>query len=499
MNNSVSTSTGGRKATSALIRGDYALSVGKPLDELKEGWSWLLLSDLARLESGHTPSRKHPEYWGGGIPWVGIRDATANHGRTIFQTNQFTNEAGIVNSSARILPANTVCLSRTASVGYVIVMGVPMSTSQDFVNWVCDPERLDYRYLKYILLLERRSFLRFASGTTHQTIYFPEVKAFHVKIPEMEMQSNIANILTALDDKIELNRQTNKTLEAMAQALFKSWFVDFDPVIDNALSASNDIPEPFKARAAARQALSDARKPLPDEIRREFPDGFEFRDEMGWVPSGWDIVSTESIAEKIAMGPFGSNIKVSTFVDSGVPIISGQHLHNSLLLDRENRFITEEHALRLKNSMVRRGDIVFTHAGNIGQVSLVPEQSEYENYVISQRQFYLRPDLEKIGSFYLLLFFKSAAGQHKLLSNTSQVGVPSISRPSTHLKKILLPLPTLSISKAFDKLIGSIFEKVAKTGDQTNVLVSTRDTLLPKLLSGQLTIPDAEKLVADAI
>src|SRR5574340_1389612 len=169
------TKTGGRPATAGVIQGRYALSVGMPHTALPGGWHWTPLSDVARLETGHTPSRKHPEYWGGEIPWIGIKDATENHGRTIQDTNQHTNELGIVNSSARVLPANTVCLSRTASVGYVVVMGRPMATSQDFVNWVCS-QRIDFRFLKYVLLAERSAFLRFASGTTHQTIYFPEVK-----------------------------------------------------------------------------------------------------------------------------------------------------------------------------------------------------------------------------------------------------------------------------------------------------------------------------------
>jgi type I restriction enzyme S subunit len=95
------------------------------------------LTVLARLESGHTPSRKHPEYWGGNIPWIGIQDARANDGQVIEDTEEKTNELGIENSSARVLPEKTVCLSRTASVGYVVIMGRPMATSQDFVNWVC--------------------------------------------------------------------------------------------------------------------------------------------------------------------------------------------------------------------------------------------------------------------------------------------------------------------------------------------------------------------------
>jgi len=179
------TRTGGRAATEGVIPGKYALSVGLPPLHAPTGWAWTPLTSVARLETGHTPSRKRPEYWeGGDIPWIGIRDATANHGSTLFDTQQHTNPLGIANSSARILPANTVCLSRTASVGYVVVMGVPMATSQDFVNWVCS-EKIDHRFLKYVLLAENESLHRFSSGTTHQTIYFPEAKAFHICLPSI--------------------------------------------------------------------------------------------------------------------------------------------------------------------------------------------------------------------------------------------------------------------------------------------------------------------------
>jgi type I restriction enzyme S subunit len=159
-----------------------------------EGWRWSLLTNLARLESGHTPSRQHPEYWGGDIPWIGIADARAHHGLRIEDTEQRTNDLGIANSSARILPENTVCLSRTASVGYVVVLGRPMATSQDFVNWVCTKE-LDHNFLKYLLIAEDEDLLRFASGSVHQTIYFPEAKAFHICHPPLPEQQRIVGLL----------------------------------------------------------------------------------------------------------------------------------------------------------------------------------------------------------------------------------------------------------------------------------------------------------------
>ena len=139
--------TGGREATTGVIPGRVALSVGCPDLEPPKRWKWTSLSSVAQLESGHTPSRRHPEYWDDGIPWIGIKDATENHGRTLSDTYQHVSALGLENSSARLLPANTVCLSRTASVGFVVVMGRPMATSQDFVNWVCGPN-IEAHYLK---------------------------------------------------------------------------------------------------------------------------------------------------------------------------------------------------------------------------------------------------------------------------------------------------------------------------------------------------------------
>lgn len=212
------TKTGGRAATDAVIGGGLAIAVGKPSTPTPPGFQWRRLTELARLETGHTPSRRQPEYWDGKIPWIGIRDATRSHGRTISTTLQTVTQAGIDNSSARVLPAGTVCLSRTASVGYVVVMGVPMATSQDFVNWVCSPD-LDARYLKYVLQADREALLRFANGSTHQTIYFPEVKAFHALLPSIDKQRSIAATLGALDEKIESNRRSAEIELELAAAL----------------------------------------------------------------------------------------------------------------------------------------------------------------------------------------------------------------------------------------------------------------------------------------
>jgi type I restriction enzyme, S subunit len=200
--NASSVRTGGRAATTRHIEGKRSLCVGMPKSAARNGWTWRALDGLARMESGHTPSRRHPEYWGGDVPWIGIRDAKTAHGREIFETTENTNAVGLENSSARLLQAQTVCLSRTASVGYVTIMGRPMATSQDFVNWVCSTE-LFPRFLMYLFLGQGSEIFKFSSGAVHQTIYFPEAKAFHVCLPRMKEQHRIVEALDALREQTE--------------------------------------------------------------------------------------------------------------------------------------------------------------------------------------------------------------------------------------------------------------------------------------------------------
>jgi type I restriction enzyme S subunit len=167
------------------------LTVNPVYNEAPEGWRWHKLTDLARLESGHTPSRYHPEWWGGDIPWIALPDIRALDGKVAYETSEHTNPDGIANSAARILPAGTVVLSRTASVGFVTIMGRPMATSQDFVNWVCGDE-LDPHFLALLLRASRKFIHSVSSGAVHKTVYMPTVESFRVCIPSLDEQRRIA-------------------------------------------------------------------------------------------------------------------------------------------------------------------------------------------------------------------------------------------------------------------------------------------------------------------
>jgi type I restriction enzyme, S subunit len=196
------------KRSPELIVGDCGLSIGDPKTALPPGWMRVPLIEIAALESGHTPSRNRPEWWEGDIPWIGLVDARTHNGRSISETLQHTNAAGIANSAARVLPAGTVCFSRTASVGYVVIMAKPMATSQDFVNWV-PTEAVDSKWLQLVFIAERTALDRFSKGAIHQTIYYPAWLSMYISLPPLaEQQRIVAKVdeLMALCDRLEATR-----------------------------------------------------------------------------------------------------------------------------------------------------------------------------------------------------------------------------------------------------------------------------------------------------
>ena len=203
---------------------------------------------------------------------------------------------------------------------------------------------------------------------------------------------------------------------------------------------------------------------LPERFHREIESKYVVLvgiPECSASNSEWSMVAIEAISEKVAMGPFGSSIKVETFVPEGVPIISGQHLHGGRVDDSPGfNFITEAHAQRLANANVQRGDIVFTHRGNIGQAAYIPENSQFARYVISQSQFYMRCDPLVAIPEFVTAYFRSPDGQNKLLANASQVGVPSIAQPVTYLRTIEIPLPPLPEQRAIALILGTLDDKI---------------------------------------
>lgn len=218
------------KLLSEAFLGITPLSLGIKADPAPPGWEWRRLMDVARLESGHTPSRRHPEYWeNGDIPWLALPDIRALDCRIALETSEKTNALGIANSSARLLPENTVALSRTASVGFVTIFGRPMATSQDFVDWICGKE-VHAKFLMWLLRAARGFIRDVSTGAIHKTVYMDVVERFHVCLPEPSVQASIAARLDEAFGQTESLRvglgQQMEAVSALPGAYLREAFAD---------------------------------------------------------------------------------------------------------------------------------------------------------------------------------------------------------------------------------------------------------------------------------
>ncbi len=427
-------------------------------------WISRRIGDLGKVITGKTPSTKVADNFGGPYPFITIPDMDGR--REIDTSARSLSEKGASVLRTCMLPPRAVMMSCIATIGRCGITTRPSFTNQQINSLICGPEA-DPTYVYYAFSqLGQALEAAGGGGSVYTNVSKSRFEDIEIKLPPLPEQKAIARILGTLDDKIELNRRMNATLEAMARALFQSWFVDFDPV---------------HAKAADRQPAG-----MDAQTAALFPYSFQ-ASELGEIPAGWKVQNLEEVAERVAMGPFGSSIKVSTFVEEGIPVISGQHLHGIMLEDSTFNFVTEPHATQLHRANVQRGDVIFTHAGSIGQVAYIAETSQYSRYVISQRQFFMRCAPAKMSPLYVVLYFKTPEGQHRLLANTSSTGVPSIARPVTYLRQLKLVIPPPEVLARFDELAGGWMRQISANLNQSRTLANLRNTLLPKLLSGELS------------
>jgi type I restriction enzyme S subunit len=196
--------------------------------------------------------------------------------------------------------------------------------------------------------------------------------------------------------------------------------------------------------------------------------------------SDWQECKLVDIAEKFAMGPFGSNIKAENFVDFGVPVIRGTNFNFDKFVGGDFVFLTDEKADQLKSSNCFPGDLVFTHRGTIGQVGLIPE-GHFQRYVISQSGMKLSVKKDILDKDFLFYFFKSSVGKHELLQHEAQVGVPSISNPLTSLKSVNILLPPLPEQRAIAAVLSSLDDKIDLLHRQNKTLEALAETLWRKM------------------
>lgn len=290
-----------------------------------------------------------------------------------------------------------------------------------------------------------------------------------VRVPPLKVQQAIAGILGALDDKIELNRRTNKTLEEIAQALFKSWFINFDPV---------------RAKAAGHKPQG-----LKSEIAALFPSSFE-NSELGKIPKGWKVAAISDFADVV--GGSTPDTKESTYWDGGSHNWATPKdlsaLSVPVLLETE-RCITDQGLAQIGSGLHPAGSILLSSRAPIGYLAInqVP-------VAVNQGFIVMRPR-KGISEHFLLRWAESA--HETILSRANGSTFLEISKAA--FRPIQLIMPDMEIHLAFDRICRQQFERVVISEKESSTLASLRDVLLPKLISGDLKVPNAERIAGRSL
>lgn len=237
------------------------ITIGETTDETNTGWQWINLNNIAKLESGHTPRKGVDEYWeNGDIPWICLQDIRAVHGKVIMDTKFKTTTLGIQNSSARLLPKGTVCFSRDISVGFTTIMGLEMSTTQHFANWICGKD-LNNKYLLYAFMQSKNYLITKGKGTTVSTLYYKDLKQMMFYKPPMVEQLKIVEIVESLLKKSEVLEERYQVLktkiDSLPQAIlhkaFKGELVNQLPTDGDAQKLLKEIEE-LKGKKPAKKS-----------------------------------------------------------------------------------------------------------------------------------------------------------------------------------------------------------------------------------------------------
>src|SRR5690606_8782241 len=234
----------------------------------------------------------------------------------------------------------------------------------------------DPLYVYY--LLHRLSLANYKGGSAVPTLNRNHIHPIELSIPPPQEQKAIAHILGTLDDKIELNREMNETLEQMAQALFKSWFVDFDPVFDNAIAKGNSIPDALKLKVKKRKEVisSGNYKTLPKEIKELFPSSFEFNDELEkWIPEGWRVSTISDLADVIGGGTPSTKVE-EYYCENGIPWLSPKDLsgYDWRYISRGAKDITELGLKKSSAKLMPKGTVLFSSRAPIGYVAITENE-----------------------------------------------------------------------------------------------------------------------------
>lgn len=346
----------------------------------------------------------------------------------------------------------------------------PKNCSITNLSIIISPDkRVDKKYLYW--LLKNSNIYSLRTGSAQPQITIADLERFSVAYHDSRLdQKAITHILDTLDKKIELNQKMNETLEEIAKTLFKSWFIDFDPV---------------RAKAEGKPTG------LSKEISDLFPDSFE-DSELGEIPSGWKVMNISEVSEVVDC----LHSKKPNLLDEGFNFLELKNIRDDFLLDTLNvsKISESDYQKWISRIEVCGGDLIITNVGRVGAVARVPDKFIGS---IGRNITAIRPKEKSKNSFFLASYFSSTLFKSEKRLNVD-TGTILDALNVKDIPKLRFFYPSSKILSNFEEQVSRIWQRREMILEENNNLSKLRDTLLPKLISGELKIPDAENLVDEA-
>lgn len=386
-------------------------------------WKEVTLSELGTIVGGATPSTKITSFYDGNIPWLTPKDLSVNDNKYIFRGERNITEEGFKSCSCKMLPKGSILFSSRAPIGYVAIAANDMCTNQGFKSVIPNDET-DSEFLYYLLKYNKNNIASQGSGTTFAEVSGKTMKEIEVVVPkEKDDQHRIASILSSLDRKIELNNKINADLEEMAQAIFKNWFVDFEP----------------------------------------FKDGKFVDSELGMIPEGWKVGTLDEIFSL----KYGKNLSTSMILEKGDYPVYGANG----IIGYYNEFNCDKYSVLVTSRGNGSGDVSRTHHPKsfITNNSFVVEPLEHYKYI----------KLPFINGLFNIIDFKSYC------SGSAQ---PQLTNKA--MRNICIISPPRELVIKYCEILETLFSHIECVIDENSRLSLLRDTLLPRLMSGEIEVPE---------
>ena len=403
-------------------------------------WKEVRLGDVCtRVCSGGTPKSTNLSYYGGEIPWLNTKEIDFNR---IYSTEKTITDSGLNNSSAKWIVPNTVTVAMYgATAGKSCIVKVPMTTNQACCNLTINDEVADYEFVYYSLKNDYTTLASLANGGAQQNLNAQIIKDYVLKMPSLADQRRIASILSSLDRKIELNNKINADLEEMAQAIFKNWFVDFEP----------------------------------------FKNGKFVDSELGMIPEGWKVGRADDFYQiNIGKTPPRKEHKWFSTNPADKIWVSIANMGNSgVFISDSSEYLTKEAVDRHNIIMVPRNTILLSFKLTVGRVAIADKELTTNEAIA---RFILSDDKYME---YLYLYLKKY--DYNSLGSTSSIATAVNSKT---IKGMQMLQPSDKIIDAFHIQVNPIFEKIRSLTKENSRLSLLRDALLPRLMSGEIEIPE---------